>query len=96
MAINPTPPGVPPPRPQESLDPKRGDHMNPYGRARGAMTNYWVIGGLVALVLVIGFFFMRQEPATQPPTSQTSEETVPTQPVPVTPTQPEPTTPTQP
>ena len=94
MAINPTPPGVPPPRPGDPNDPVRGDRMNPYVRPRGTKTTYWTVGALVVLVLVVAFFFMRQQPATLPPASQTTGETVPTQPVPVTPTQPEPTAPT--
>ena len=100
MAINPTPPGIEPTAPgsvpprQNPDDPMRGDHMNPYGKTRGAGRMYWVVGAIVVAILVIGFIFMRQPPATVPPASQTTGETAPAEPVPVTPTPPEPATPT--
>jgi hypothetical protein len=72
------------------------DQMNPYGRTGGGRSATWLVGGLIIVAAAIALFSFRQEPATQPPTSQTSEETVPTQPAPVTPTQPQPTAPTEP
>lgn len=103
MAIHPTPPGLKP-TPGPRIDPNdpmfsnpndqmRGNPMNPYGRTGGTMKLYWMVGAIVIITLVIGFFFMRQQPTIQPMTSHTTEDTVPTQPVPVTPTQPEPTQP---
>jgi hypothetical protein len=98
MAINPNPPGAPPPYVDEPSrrDPPRDDQMNPYGRTSGGRSATWLIGGLIVVAAAIALFSFGQQPATQPPTSQTSEETVPTQPAPVTPTTPQPTAPTEP
>jgi hypothetical protein len=105
MAINPNPPGVPPPRLDDPpplvdelprADQPRTDRMSPYGRASGGRSTTWLVGGLIVVAAAIALFSFGKEPATQPPTSQTSEETVPTQPAPATPTQPQPTTPTEP
>jgi hypothetical protein len=30
-------------------DPQRGDHMNPYGKTRGAITVYWIVAALLAI-----------------------------------------------
>jgi hypothetical protein len=30
-------------------DPQRGDHMNPYGKTRGATTVYWIVAALLAI-----------------------------------------------
>ena len=38
-------------------DPQRGDHMNPYGKTRGAGTVYWTVGALLT-VLVVALLFV--------------------------------------
>jgi len=35
-----------------SHDPQRGDHMNPYGKTRGATKMYWIVGGLIVAMIV--------------------------------------------
>jgi hypothetical protein len=37
-------------------DPQRGDHMNPYGRARGAKAIYWVVGALIVAAMSFVLF----------------------------------------
>ena len=34
------------------LDPQRGDHMNPYGKSRGAWTIRWTVGVLLAVLVI--------------------------------------------
>ena len=39
-------------------DPQRGDHMNPYGKTRGAGTVHWTIGGLLTLLAFLIWLFV--------------------------------------
>jgi hypothetical protein len=32
-------------------DPHRGDKMNPFGKSRGATKMYWLVGGLLLLMI---------------------------------------------
>jgi hypothetical protein len=38
-------------------DPQRGDHMNPFGKTKGGAKMYWIVGGLVVLMIVALFAF---------------------------------------
>ena len=40
-----------------SHDPLRGDHMNPYGKTRGATKMYWIVGALILVMIVALFIF---------------------------------------
>ena len=40
-----------------SHDPQRGDHMNPYGKSRGATKMYWIVGALIVAMIVALFIF---------------------------------------
>jgi hypothetical protein len=34
-------------------DPQRGDHMNPYGKTRGATSIYWIVGALLVIAVLV-------------------------------------------
>jgi hypothetical protein len=38
-------------------DPQRGDHMNPYGKTRGATTIYWIVGVVLAIAALAVVIF---------------------------------------
>jgi hypothetical protein len=38
-------------------DPQRGDHLNPYGRTRGATSIYWIVGTLLAIAVLVVLLF---------------------------------------
>jgi hypothetical protein len=46
-------------RNRSSLRPdlQRGDHLNPYGRTRGATSIYWIVGTLLAIAVLVVLLF---------------------------------------